>query len=48
MTLKSVAPGSPADIIGWDTSPIAGDQFVASKEIKKTSKKQRLKKIKTN
>ncbi len=35
--LKSVAPGSPADIIGWDTSPIAGDQFVAAKN-QKTAK----------
>ena len=37
VTLKSVAPGSPADIIGWDTSPIAGDQFVAAKN-QKTAK----------
>ena len=35
--MKSVAPGSPADIIGWDTSPIAGDQFVAAKN-QKTAK----------
>ncbi len=33
-TLKSVTPGSPADIIGWDDSPIAGDQFVATKNQK--------------
>ena len=33
-TLKSVTPGSPADIIGWDESPIAGDQFVAAKNQK--------------
>jgi len=32
--LKSVTPGSPADIIGWDDSPIAGDQFVATKNQK--------------
>ncbi len=37
VTLKSVTPGSPADIIGWDTSPIAGDQFVAVKN-QKTAK----------
>ena len=37
VTLKSAAPGSPADIIGWDTSPIAGDQFVAAKN-QKTAK----------
>ena len=37
VTLKSVTPGSPADIIGWDTSPIAGDQFVAAKN-QKTAK----------
>ena len=37
VALKSVAPGSPADIIGWDTSPIAGDQFVAAKN-QKTAK----------
>ena len=37
VTLKSVPPGSPADIIGWDTSPIAGDQFVAAKN-QKTAK----------
>ena len=36
-TLKSVTPGSPADIIGWDISPIAGDQFVAAKN-QKTAK----------
>ena len=36
-TLKSVTPGSPADIIGWDTSPIAGDQFVSAKN-QKTAK----------
>ena len=35
--LKSVTPGSPADIIGWDASPIAGDQFVATKN-QKTAK----------
>ena len=37
VTLKSVPPGSPADVIGWDTSPIAGDQFVAAKN-QKTAK----------
>ena len=37
VTLKSVPPGSPADIIGWDTSPIAGDQFVSAKN-QKTAK----------
>ena len=36
-TLKSVTPGSPTDIIGWDTSPIAGDQFVSAKN-QKTAK----------
>ena len=36
-TLKSVTPGSPADIIGWNTSPIAGDQFVSAKN-QKTAK----------
>ena len=37
VTLKSVPPGSPADIIGWDTSPIAGDQFASAKN-QKTAK----------
>ena len=33
-TVKSIEPGSPIDIIGWDESPIAGDQFVAVKNQK--------------
>ena len=33
-TVKSVEPGSPIDIIGWDESPTAGDQFVAVKNQK--------------
>ena len=33
-TIKSVEPGSPIDIIGWDESPTAGDQFVAVKNQK--------------
>ena len=33
-TLKSVEPGSPIDIIGWDESPTAGDQFVSVKNQK--------------
>ena len=28
-TQKSVQPGSPIDIIGWDESPTAGDQFLS-------------------
>src|SRR5210317_1430329 len=31
---KTVAPGSPVDLIGWDESPTAGDQFVAVKNQK--------------
>jgi translation initiation factor IF-2 len=31
---KTVAPGSPIDLIGWDESPTAGDQFVAVKNQK--------------
>ena len=33
-TVKSIEPGSPIDIIGWDESPTAGDQFVAVKNQK--------------
>ena len=33
-TAKSIEPGSPIDIIGWDESPTAGDQFVAVKNQK--------------
>ena len=33
-TVKSVEPGSPIDIIGWDESPTAGDQFVSVKNQK--------------
>ena len=33
-TVKSIEPGSPIDIIGWDESPTAGDQFVALKNQK--------------
>ncbi len=38
-TVKSVEPGSPIDIIGWDESPIAGDQFVAVKNQKEAKAK---------
>ena len=31
---KTVVPGSPVDLIGWDESPTAGDQFVAEKNQK--------------
>ena len=31
---KTVVPGSPIDLIGWDESPTAGDQFVAVKSQK--------------
>ena len=31
---KIVVPGSPVDLIGWDESPTAGDQFVAVKNQK--------------
>lgn len=31
---KTVTPGSPVDLIGWDESPTAGDQFVAVKNQK--------------
>ena len=33
-TQKIVEPGSPIDIIGWDESPTAGDQFVSVKNQK--------------
>jgi len=33
-TVKTIEPGSPIDIIGWDESPTAGDQFVAVKNQK--------------
>ena len=33
-TVKYIEPGSPIDIIGWDESPTAGDQFVAVKNQK--------------
>jgi len=32
--VKTIEPGSPIDIIGWDESPTAGDQFVAVKNQK--------------
>ena len=38
-TVKSVVPGSPIDIIGWDESPTAGDQFVAVKNQKEAKAK---------
>ena len=38
-TVKSVVPGSPIDIIGWDESPTAGDQFVAVKNQKEAKTK---------
>ena len=38
-TVKSVEPGSPIDIIGWDESPTAGDQFVAVKSQKEAKAK---------
>ncbi len=28
---KQIIPGTPADIIGWDNSPTAGDQFISVK-----------------
>ena len=31
---KTVVPGSPVDLIGWDESPTAGDQFVSVKDQK--------------
>ena len=37
--VKSVEPGSPIDIIGWDESPTAGDQFVAVKKQKEAKAK---------
>jgi len=33
-TVKTIEPGSPIDIIGWDESPTAGDQFIAVKNQK--------------
>ena len=36
---KTVEPGSPIDIIGWDESPTAGDQFVAVKNQKEAKSK---------
>ena len=38
-TQKEVAPGSPIDLIGWDESPTAGDQFVAVKNQKEAKAK---------
>ena len=38
-TVKSVEPGSPIDIIGWDESPTAGDQFIAIKNQKEAKAK---------
>ena len=38
-TVKSVEPGSPIDIIGWDESPNAGDQFVSVKNQKEAKAK---------
>jgi len=38
-TVKSVEPGSPIDIIGWDESPNAGDQFVTVKNQKEAKAK---------
>ena len=38
-TVKFVEPGSPIDIIGWDESPTAGDQFVAVKNQKEAKAK---------
>jgi translation initiation factor IF-2 len=38
-TVKSVEPGSPIDIIGWDESPTAGDQFVTVKNQKEAKAK---------
>ncbi len=33
-THKNIVPGSPIDIIGWDESPTAGDQFIVEKNQK--------------
>ena len=38
-TVKSIEPGSPIDIIGWDESPTAGDQFVSVKNQKEAKLK---------
>ncbi len=38
-TVKAVEPGSPIDIIGWDESPTAGDQFVSVKNQKEAKAK---------
>ena len=38
-TVKLVEPGSPIDIIGWDESPTAGDQFIAIKNQKEAKAK---------
>ena len=38
-TVKTVEPGSPIDIIGWDESPTAGDQFVSVKNQKEAKAK---------
>ena len=45
-TVKSVEPGSPIDIIGWDESPTAGDQFIAIKNQKEAKAKAEENKIK--
>ncbi len=31
---KEIIPGTPADIIGWDNAPTAGDQFISVKKQK--------------
>jgi len=32
--MKEATPGTPVDIMGWDTSPTAGDQFISVKSQK--------------
>ena len=43
---KTVEPGTPIDLIGWDESPIAGDQFVVVKNQKLAKAKAEENKIK--
>ncbi len=44
-TLKTIVPGTPVDIIGWDESPTAGDQFVSVKNQKEAKDKAEQNKI---
>ena len=47
-THKNIVPGSPIDIIGWDESPTAGDQFIVEKNQKIAKSKAEENKINLN